>query len=74
MSTPQRITQRHDAAYRRRELIDNPEHLRTNAETLLIALRRTNRRKCRSGIVAACILFAAFAWIGLVWLTRHFLP
>lgn len=57
--SPQRITQR---------------HLRTNAESLLIALRRTNRRKYRSGIVAACILFSLFAWAACAWLTRHFLP
>lgn len=45
-----------------------------NAETLLIALRRTNRRKCRSGIIAACILFSLLAWAACIWLTRHFLP
>jgi len=62
MSTPQRITQRHDAAYRRRELFGNPEHLRANAESMLHALNRA-RHISRWWLVLACVPFAVLAWV-----------
>lgn len=74
MSTPKRITQLRDGRVERRELIDSQCFLRENAESLLRAYRRNQRRSARFWIVLFCVPFSAATWFICLWLTRHFLP
>lgn len=69
-----RLTMRHDAAFRRKELCDNPEHLRANAESRLNIYRGSQRRSRVRMVIFVCLFGIAFYIALAVYLSRHFLP